>query len=320
MSGAEISSLISNVIDIIGAARRLYEVASDAKGQPVEYRQVAVRLPLIIGVLKSAKERVQTLNKTDQHDLQALLQSVKDKAESLEKLFRRVVRKDDDKWYERHKKAVVAVSKVKEVESLMGEILKDVNVIMCDKLKDIVTGDQIKEPEKANKDIQEGPSSRPEQAGSGLKNHVDKFNSNVNIGRKLLHDEHGNVYQTNLAGDPQSGGKKQTVTTLTLKLTHARQVNQPSRLLVIVAYLVSLKVILLLCLIFRTCTASMVQAETTLAASHPVEWPKIPLNPTIIIPFSRDEDFVERSVLDQIHQRCATPGSRTALVGLGGIG
>jgi hypothetical protein len=42
---------------------------------------------------------------------------------------------------------------------------------------------------------------------------------------------------------------------------------------------------------------------------------------SIMIPFSRDEDFVERqAVLDQMSQHCGKPGSRTALVGLGGVG
>jgi hypothetical protein len=46
-----------------------------------------------------------------------------------------------------------------------------------------------------------------------------------------------------------------------------------------------------------------------------------PPNPSIVIPFSRDTDFVERGIiLDQIHQKCAVLGSRTALVGLGGVG
>jgi hypothetical protein len=46
-----------------------------------------------------------------------------------------------------------------------------------------------------------------------------------------------------------------------------------------------------------------------------------PPNPSIVIPFSRDTDFVERGIiLDQIHQKCAVSGSRTALVGLGGVG
>ncbi|KAH9211702.1 hypothetical protein DL95DRAFT_510730 [Leptodontidium sp. 2 PMI_412] len=53
--------------------------------------------------------------------------------------------------------------------------------------------------------------------------------------------------------------------------------------------------------------------------SPPVERPETPPNPSIVIPFSRDTDFVERGILDQIHQKCAVLGSRTALVGLGGV-
>jgi hypothetical protein len=45
-----------------------------------------------------------------------------------------------------------------------------------------------------------------------------------------------------------------------------------------------------------------------------------PPNPSVVIPFSRDTDFVERGIFDQIHQKCAVSGSRTALVGLGGVG
>ncbi|KAL9577919.1 MAG: hypothetical protein Q9203_007282, partial [Teloschistes exilis] len=49
--------------------------------------------------------------------------------------------------------------------------------------------------------------------------------------------------------------------------------------------------------------------------------PETPPKPSAIIPFARDGDFVERGgLLDQIRQKCAVPGSRTALVGLGGVG
>lgn len=45
------------------------------------------------------------------------------------------------------------------------------------------------------------------------------------------------------------------------------------------------------------------------------------LCPSSYIPFGRDPDFVDRgAIVDQLHQRCALPGSRTALVGLGGVG
>ena len=40
-----------------------------------------------------------------------------------------------------------------------------------------------------------------------------------------------------------------------------------------------------------------------------------------MIPFDRDADFVERRELfDQVLTKTAAPGSRTALVGLGGVG
>ncbi|KAH6704282.1 hypothetical protein BKA61DRAFT_660865 [Leptodontidium sp. MPI-SDFR-AT-0119] len=52
----------------------------------------------------------------------------------------------------------------------------------------------------------------------------------------------------------------------------------------------------------------------------PPERPETPPNPSIVIPFSRDTDFVERGILDQMHQKCAVSGSRTALVGLDGVG
>ncbi|PQE24997.1 hypothetical protein CJF32_00009547 [Rutstroemia sp. NJR-2017a WRK4] len=52
-----------------------------------------------------------------------------------------------------------------------------------------------------------------------------------------------------------------------------------------------------------------------------LERSETPPNPSIVIPFSRDTDFVERgTILDQIYQKCTVSGSRTALVGLGGVG
>jgi hypothetical protein len=59
-------------------------------------------------------------------------------------------------------------------------------------------------------------------------------------------------------------------------------------------------------------------------AQEPVETPPCP---SIVIPFSRDQDFVDReatvdqgTILGQVIRKCRRPGSRTALVGLGGVG
>ncbi|KAF7942882.1 uncharacterized protein EAE97_006336 [Botrytis byssoidea] len=53
----------------------------------------------------------------------------------------------------------------------------------------------------------------------------------------------------------------------------------------------------------------------------PPERLETPPNPSIVIPFSRDKDFVERgTILDLIYEKFTGPGSRAALVGLGGAG
>ncbi|GCB25594.1 nephrocystin-3 [Aspergillus awamori] len=51
------------------------------------------------------------------------------------------------------------------------------------------------------------------------------------------------------------------------------------------------------------------------------ERPETPPNPSLFIPFPQDRDFVDReTILQQLDCRCAVPGSRTALVGLSGVG
>ncbi|USP72879.1 TPR domain protein [Curvularia clavata] len=53
----------------------------------------------------------------------------------------------------------------------------------------------------------------------------------------------------------------------------------------------------------------------------PLERQETPPPPSILIPFARDADFVERgTILDQVDQICAAPNARAALVGLGGVG
>ncbi|KAJ5977286.1 hypothetical protein N7501_000628 [Penicillium viridicatum] len=53
----------------------------------------------------------------------------------------------------------------------------------------------------------------------------------------------------------------------------------------------------------------------------PPERPETPPTPISTVPFRRDPDFVSRdTLLDQIHKKISAPGSRIALVGIGGVG
>jgi hypothetical protein len=87
---------------------------------------VAARLPLVIEILRSAIDNIRSLDETAQGAPEELLKALKKKAKKIEKIFRKVIWKDDDKWYNRYKKALGALWKGDKVECLMEGILKDI--------------------------------------------------------------------------------------------------------------------------------------------------------------------------------------------------
>ena len=94
------------MIAIAESANALHDAAKDAKGQPKAFHQLAARLPLVNEILQSAnKKRRKTLDESAREAMKPIMKSCKAKAEDLEKLFQQVIRKDDDKWYDRYKKS-----------------------------------------------------------------------------------------------------------------------------------------------------------------------------------------------------------------------
>lgn len=64
-----------------------------------------------------------------------------------------------------------------------------------------------------------------------------------------------------------------------------------------------------------------IQRRTGLITVCLTEGRETPPQPSQLIPFPRDPDFVNRGdILDQISERCLEPAGRVALVGLGGVG
>ncbi|KAF2030278.1 hypothetical protein EK21DRAFT_100501 [Setomelanomma holmii] len=67
--------------------------------------------------------------------------------------------------------------------------------------------------------------------------------------------------------------------------------------------------------------ASIINGNVDATFHQAPQRPETPPPPSIVIPFARNADFVERgTLLEQVRQRCAASGSRVALVGLGGVG
>jgi hypothetical protein len=204
MSGAEagfVIGLISGVISIIEAAKTVYDAAGDAKGQPEAFRQVAARMPLVIEILRSAKERAQALDETALDAIEQTLESCKAKAENLKKIFQKVIRKDNDKWYERYKKALGTLGKGDTVECLMEGILKDIQVLVCERLMGTATDAQVKEIQEAIKEMNEMPSSLPDEAGGVIQTNRDGGDNFANVGLGTM-----NNYKA--AKDMYFGGKE----------------------------------------------------------------------------------------------------------------
>ncbi|KFY66621.1 hypothetical protein V496_01972 [Pseudogymnoascus sp. VKM F-4515 (FW-2607)] len=273
MSGAEaafVVGLISGVISIVEATKTIYDAAKDAKGQPEAFRQVHARLVLVIEILDRARERAQMVDETTQEALEPILESCKAKAENLKKMFQKVIRKDDDKWYDRYKKALGTLGKEYKVECLMEDILKDIQVLVCETLMGTATDAQVREIQEAIKEMTDMPSPLQDETGGVTQNHQGSGNNNANTGRGAQHTGAGDLYHNEIKGDAYFGSNSM---------------------------------------------------NPTFNNYAPPELLETPPTSSIVIPFSRDEDFVERGgLLDQIHQKCAVLGSRTALVGLGGVG
>ncbi|KAH0555818.1 hypothetical protein GP486_006235 [Trichoglossum hirsutum] len=148
MSGAEavlVIGLIGSLISVIDGAKKIYDAAGDAKGQPEEFRQVAARLPLVIEILRNAEARASKLDETKLEAIKQTLESCKAKAEELEKIFQKIIRKDDHRWFHRYKKALRILGKGDKVECLMEGIHKDTQLLVSEKLMGTATEAQVKD-------------------------------------------------------------------------------------------------------------------------------------------------------------------------------
>jgi hypothetical protein len=101
---------------------------------------------------------------------------------------------------------VATVGKGAKVESLMGEILKEIQVIACEKLEGTAISAQIKELEEAIKEMNEIPSSLWEETGGVTQHHYGSGNNNVNTGEGPQHTGTGDIIT--IRGDGHFGSKK----------------------------------------------------------------------------------------------------------------
>ncbi|OBT59625.1 hypothetical protein VE04_00165 [Pseudogymnoascus sp. 24MN13] len=185
-----IISLITGTIEIVKSTKSLHSAYKDAKGLPKEFGSIAAKFPLVLTILRNAEKKGQATKLDDEQTNEAEnnIRACHEKVEALNKIFKAVLPDADANRLERYKKAVAAVGKGKRVEELMGEIMKHIELVTCDKLMGTATGDEIKKLEEAIQEMLDMSPSIPEDSGSiiqhssGSGNNIASRVTNNNIG------------------------------------------------------------------------------------------------------------------------------------------
>ena len=122
--------IISAIISIIDATKKVYEAVEDEAGLPTNLKKSATKLPLISKLLEYAEEYVN--NEADESIKAAFTPTLEDckvQAIHLQELFEKVMPEEDDSRWDRYVKAARTIGKGGRVESLVGGILDGLQLL-----------------------------------------------------------------------------------------------------------------------------------------------------------------------------------------------
>ena len=188
MSGAEaiaVLGIISSIISIIDGTKQVYDAASNTKGLPEAFSEVAARLPIVQDILNSAKGYVEGGNAGEDvcKGAKKVVEGCELKAEKLNKLFEKVVPADGASRAERYLSAVRTLGKGSRVETLMKGMLEDVQLLGIKHDMAAETDQQRRKLASAIKEVAALQASLPEHA-------IDETGFNA------THTGSGHIYQS----------------------------------------------------------------------------------------------------------------------------
>jgi N-terminal domain on NACHT_NTPase and P-loop NTPases len=160
MSGAEaglVIGLITSVITIVQATKKVYDAANDATSLPPAFCEVAKTLPLVDATLRLAEKSVDDTTCTV---IKPVIETCKDKARQLNELFEKVVPKPDATRIDRYRAALRALGKGSLVENLMKGIPEKLQLLAY---RDIFAEEaKLAELTAAIEELSKVPSSAPD--------------------------------------------------------------------------------------------------------------------------------------------------------------
>ena len=212
MSGAEaglVLGVISSIIAIVDATKKVYDAATDTKGLPEAFREVAGRLPIVESILGSAKQNIEEkgVKNDSRKGVENTVKACKEKAEKLQELFNKVVPGEGASRMERYRMALKVPGKGHKVEKLMQGILEDVNLLMGEKSINSAGKAQQEQILKAIKEIAAVAPSVPEQEiqQTGFTN--SNYGSGTQYNAQGENVAQGNAQLYNSAGGSMSFGR-----------------------------------------------------------------------------------------------------------------
>jgi len=219
MSGIGEASLvlgiISSIISIIDATKKVYDAVKDEKGLPANFKKSATKLPIILKLLKDAETYIEnTADESIRAAFTPTLENCNCQATQLQELFAKVMPEKGDSRLDRYMKAARTIGKDGRVESLVRGILDDLQLLTT-RFPKVTSAREKEQLAKAIKEVTMMESFLPDgfeqistyaHYGSGAQNNNTgggtQNNSNV-IGSQ--NNGSGNQYNvTNNIGMPKS--------------------------------------------------------------------------------------------------------------------
>lgn len=206
--------LISGIIQIINATKQVYDAAKDAKGQPIAFREVAARLPLVINILNLARQKLenQSIDEESSMATEYVVKSCKEKALQLKMTLEKCLPPGDAGLGTRIWKGVQMIPRGDRVETLMQGILKDIVMLAGNYGLRAATEEQIKELSRAIEAMGDLVPSTCGDVGSVANSSYGggAIYSNNGTAPQQINNGSGNFYNNNVHGTVQTmfGGKR----------------------------------------------------------------------------------------------------------------
>jgi alkaline phosphatase len=174
MSGAEVPlvvGLISGIISIVDATKKVYDAVKDKDRLPVAFREVAIRLPIVYDTLEATGKYIEK-HPADGCLIENLIKSCDTRAKLLRDIFEKVAapEKGKDSRADRYLKAVRVMGKGARVESLVKGILEDLQLLVGNHLVHVTSDEQNQALAASIKDVSDIEPSIPDEALSETSN------------------------------------------------------------------------------------------------------------------------------------------------------